>query len=61
MRMIIVTRCPWCQNRHDVEVIKNDYYAWKRGKSSQDAFPYLSDSDREALITGICDDCWEHL
>lgn len=58
MLMIVVTRCPSCQKRRDVEVVKNDYYAWKRGRYAQDAFPYLSASERESLITGICDDCW---
>ena len=35
--------------------------AWEDGAMAQDAFPELSASQREALITGICDECWNKM
>ena len=32
---------------------------YSQGAVIQNACPYLSASDRELLITGICDPCWD--
>ena len=55
----IVTRCPFCGHAHEVEVNEMDYLDWQDGASAQDAFPYLSASERELFITGICPTCWD--
>ncbi len=55
----VVTRCPFCGKAHEIEVNEMDYLDWQDGKLAQDAFPYLSASDREMLISGICPDCWD--
>jgi hypothetical protein len=55
------TRCPFCGATRDVDVRPGDYTDWVGGKHVQDAFPYLSDSEREALVTGICDVCWDQV
>ena len=55
----VVTRCPFCGRANEVEVNEMDYLDWQDGKLAQDAFPYLSASDREMLISGICSDCWD--
>jgi len=34
---------------------------WKAGIPIQKVFSELTPSQREALITGICDNCWELL
>ena len=31
------------------------------GELIQDALPYLSASEREMLISGTCDDCWQKM
>ena len=54
----VVTCCPFCHKAHEVAVNEMDYLDWQDGKLAQDAFPYLSASDREMLITGIDDECW---
>jgi hypothetical protein len=57
--MIIETQCFMCQDKHDVEVDKDAYYAWKDGGMLiQDAMSELSADDRERLITGVCPYCW---
>ena len=55
----VVTRCPFCGRANEVEVNEMDYLDWQDGKLAQDAFPYLSASDREMLISGICSSCWD--
>ena len=55
----VVTCCPFCHKAHEVAVNEMDYLDWQDGKLAQDAFPYLSASDREMLITGIDEDCWD--
>ena len=58
----ITTRCPECGKIHKVTVEQTDYDDFtQRHKHPQDAFPYLSASERELLITGICDKCWNKL
>lgn len=54
----IETTCPFCGKKQIVTVKSEDYDKWKNGELIQTAFPYLTPSEREALITGICDDCW---
>ena len=55
----VVTRCPFCGRANEVEVNEMDYLDWDDGKLAQDAFPYLSASEREMLISGICPTCWD--
>ena len=53
--MDIITQCPFCGVAHIVHVSFDGYIAWKyEGVCAQDAFPELSDEDREMLISGIC-------
>ena len=54
----VVTCCPFCGKAHEIAVNEMDYLDWQDGKLAQDAFPYLSASDREMLISGIDEDCW---
>ena len=54
----VVTRCPMCGHGNEVEVNEMDYFDWDDGVDTQIAFPYLSASEREMLITGICPTCW---
>ena len=54
----LVTYCPFCGDGHKVEVNETDYLDWGDGMNAQDAFPYLSASEREMLISGICPTCW---
>lgn len=57
----ISVRCPMCGEYHSVYVEKADYFSWVKGKSPQDAFPYLNADDREILISGICPSCWNEI
>jgi hypothetical protein len=51
--------CPSCDSKRTLSVDFNSLHHWVTGSVLvQRAFPDLSDTDREALITGICDTCW---
>ena len=49
--------CPFCGAGHSVEVNETDYWDWDDGMLAQDAFPYLTPTEREQLISHICPEC----
>ena len=49
--------CPFCGTGHSVEVNEIDYLDWEDGMLAQDAFPYLSATEREQLISHLCPAC----
>lgn len=57
--MIFEKKCYHCKNTVELQVLKTDFIAYQNGAFVQDAFPYLSDGDRELLISGICSDCFD--
>lgn len=57
--MTVSTSCPFCGNITNVSVDPKDFSNWKNGTNAQDAFPYLSATERECLISGICGPCWD--
>ena len=58
---IVTHPCPFCGHSHEVEVNDMDYLDWQDGELVQDAFPYLSASERELLVSGICPTCWDKM
>ncbi|MCR8576445.1 hypothetical protein [Streptomyces sp. Isolate_219] len=36
-----------------------DFRAWQNGKFVQDAFPYLTDDQRELLVSKTCGPCFD--
>ncbi len=57
----VVTQCPFCGRGNEVEVNEADYWDWDDGVLAQDAFPYLTATEREMLISGICPTCWDKM
>lgn len=57
----IITHCPFCGKANFIAVPEKDYEAWKAGELIQNAFPYLSADEREAIKTGICPNCWNDM
>lgn len=49
--------CPFCRKTHSVKVDLMAFFDWQEGALAQDAFPNLSPSEREQLISKICPDC----
>jgi len=55
----LTIQCPSCGNEKKLKVNPDKLHSWFNGMLVQNAFPDMSSSDREALITGTCDECWE--
>ena len=56
----IAVRCPFCGKRYHVDGVRRDLFVrWYNGDGNiQDLLPDLSADSREALLTGICSDCF---
>ena len=59
--LTIATKCPFCGKTQNVVVETADYVDFRKRKHAQDAFPYLSASERELLISGLCAECWNFM
>jgi len=54
--------CHMCGLEYNILVDSDNWKEWKSGeKYIQDAFRYLSAGERELLLTGTCDSCWQIL
>lgn len=55
------TPCVVCGKQHEF-ILDNEAYAnWQYGEYIQNSFPDLSAADREILISGTCDECFDQL
>lgn len=67
-KVTLTTVCPFCSKKHKI-VLEGDKAAeYKRGKVAyeagyviQAAFPSFTSSEREFILTGICDECWDSM
>lgn len=54
--------CRFCDAEHAIFLKYHDYFAWKnRDGFIQDVIPYLSNAERELLISNTCGDCFDKL
>ena len=58
--------CPFCCKEHQMSFSSKEYHEGSKRYSNekcmiQDAFPSFTPSQREFLMTGICDDCWNNI
>lgn len=47
------------ERTRDLSISEDQLAAYNAGKLVQDAFPQLSDSDREFFVSGITDEEWD--
>lgn len=57
----IWTKCPYCRKQQSTKVPVEGYEKWKGGELIQNAMPTLSADECEALMTGICNECWDKM
>ena len=58
----VVVRCPHCGRDHSVLVDLEAYIKFRDEKPLiQVAFPDMSSEDRELLISGCCQQCWDEI
>lgn len=54
--------CVHCGRQFVLTFDKSDMYDWWSGsKAIQNALPYLSDNERELLLSGTCGDCFDKI
>jgi len=53
--------CQHCLRKFELKVNKADLVAWVKGTKIQFAMPYLTDDERELLISQTCGECWDEL
>ena len=51
--------CPFCGKVEFVDVLESELEAYENGALVQVAFPNLSATEREQIISGICPKCQE--
>ena len=56
---IIRSTCPFCGTLNHIHALQFEFDAWQAGALVQDAFPTMSATDRESLISGLCPSCQE--
>lgn len=58
----IEVACVHCQNVYALMVEQSGFDNWSQGlQLIQNAMPYLTAGERELLISGTCDDCWDNM
>ena len=59
---VIKKDCVHCEKEFEIHVNKDDYKEWTdNGTLIQQAMPYLTPGERELLISGTCDECWDRM
>jgi hypothetical protein len=59
--MNIEVTCYRCKTDYSIEVSVEGHEKWQEGALIQDALPELSSGERELLISGTCDYCWDEM
>lgn len=53
--------CVHCGSTHKIWTKPGDLEAWSKGELIQEVLYYLSEDDRELLISATCEICWDRL
>lgn len=53
--------CQTCRNRYEFGIDPEDYNRWRAGEYAQNAFPYLTDDQRELLVSQTCGSCFDRM
>ena len=61
MKMKSIIRCIHCNKNYDVWADPADLTAWSEGELIQVVLDYLSDDERELLLSGTCGTCWDKM
>ena len=57
-KVTVQNNCPFCGKSEIKKFDQEGFDDWSSGELIQNAMPNVSPSDREFLITGICDKCF---
>lgn len=56
-------QCTWCNKTVILKVAEEDYIEYTRPnrRNIREIFPYLSNAERELLISHTCEECWNNM
>ena len=58
---IVAVDCIRCAETQHITTKTEDLDSWENGELIQNAMPYLSDNEREILISGVCGTCFDNM
>lgn len=58
---VVAVQCRTCHEVHFIDVPVDGLIAWQGGELIQDALSELSAGQRELLISGTCETCWDEM
>ncbi len=61
MRVNVIGNCVFCNRSWAVEVNQTDLERYEDGALVQNAFPYLTATERECIISGMCPACQDKI
>jgi hypothetical protein len=54
--------CRLCRQWHEVDCTEEQYLRWREGGSPiQNVMPDVLAAERELLISGACNECWQQI
>ena len=56
-----IVSCNACNESHVLKIAVDDFISWKEGAFIQDVMPYLTVGERELMISGICESCFNKM
>jgi hypothetical protein len=56
-KVSLVMMCPFCEMEHEVEVGIRELENYENGALAQNAFPNLTPTEREQIISHLCPQC----
>ena len=54
-------KCPHCHNVIEFPISEERLLSWKQDTLIQNHFTELTPGQRELLISGICEECWNEM
>lgn len=59
--VILEMICPFCNTTHYVETTEEEYVVFCAGELAQNAFPNLTPTEREQIISHLCPNCQKEI
>lgn len=57
----MIKYCVLCHKEVEIPAKPGDVKKWQRGELIQHAMPYLTPGQREMLISGVCEECFNNM
>ena len=59
--ILLEIKCPFCKKSHFVKTTEEEYMNYCAGELVQNAFPNLTPTEREQIISHLCPECQERI